>query len=564
MAEKLSSFSVISSATAKRKAANGIPDLASLRVLVIDPVAEIRSTVGMTLGQYGTSHIDHASNSSEALASIHRIKYDLILCEYDLGKGQDGLFLFDEARRHDLLKPSCVFIVVTAERRAQKVLGAAELSPDTILLKPFTGEMLYSRILAALQKKVRFKLVDEAIIAHDFLNAIQLCAQAAKASNEYAGEFLRLKIHLLLRIGDWAGVREQCRQLLAEQDLPWAKMALGKALYQLKSHAEAMIVFKGIIAEHEHALEAYDWLARTYQALHDDQNAQATLQRAVAMSPYVVSRQRQLGEVALKSGDLATAENAMQETVRLSRFSFSRNPGDYGQLADIQISRGDISAARRTLTEVRKEFKDPQAGLLADALDADICIRQGDTDTAQKHLSSALIRLRQLEQPPALAVGLTLAKACFNQQQHASAENIVRNMLKNSHDDLSLAANITTLYQQQGLPEKAEQLIKENMAGIIALNNEAVRLARSGDLAGAAKRFILAATDMPDNLQVLLNTVNALLAYTNQHGWQPEWMQLSSNYLRRINELDPVNGRGLQLQEYFRKTKQRYGISPEF
>ena len=69
---------------------------------------------------------------------------------------------------------------------------------------------------------------------------------------------------------------------------------------------------------------------------------------------------------------------------------------------------------------------------------------------------------------------------------------------------------------------------------------------------------------MPDNLQVLLNTVNALLAYTNQHGWQPEWMQLSSNYLRRINELDPVNGRGLQLQEYFRKTKQRYGISPEF
>ncbi|AZN36983.1 hypothetical protein [Iodobacter ciconiae] len=156
---------------------------------------------------------------------------------------------------------------------------------------------------------------------------------------------------------------------------------------------------------------------------------------------------------------------------------------------------------------------------------------------------------------------MALAKACFNQQQEALAEVVVRDLLRNSHDDLNLAAKITTLYRQHGHQDQAEQLIKENSASIVALNNEAVKMARSGDLAGAAELFIRAATDMPGNIQVLLNTVNALLAYSNQHGWHQEWMQLSHNYLLRIHNLDPGNGRGLQLREFFRKTKQRYDIS---
>ncbi|AZN36982.1 response regulator [Iodobacter ciconiae] len=368
-------------------------------MLIIDPIAETRRNISMTLGQYGTSHIDHASNSTEALASMKKLKYELILCEYDLGKGQDGLFLFDEARRLDLLKTSSIFIVISAERQAQKVLGAAEQSPDAILLKPFTGEMLYSRVFSVLQKKIRFKLVDEAIMAHDFLTAIQLCSKAANTRAEYTQDFLRLKIHLLLRISDWVSVRDQCRQLLVEQELPWAKIALGKSLYQLKSYPEALTVFKTIINEHKHSLEAYDWLARTQQAIGEDAAAQETLKQAIHKSPFVASRQRQLGEVALKSGDLATAESALLETVKIARHSFVRNPADYGLLADVQISRGNVSAAKLTVEEIRKDFKDPQVNVLADALDADIYMHQGEPEKAQNQLKTALNQLAQLTLP---------------------------------------------------------------------------------------------------------------------------------------------------------------------
>ncbi len=66
---------------------------------------------------------------------------------------------------------------------------------------------------------------------------------------------------------------------------------------------------------------------------------------------------------------------------------------------------------------------------------------------------------------------------------------------------------------------------------------------------------------MPNNLQMLLNTVNALLALVNQEGRHEIYMKHASDLLNRINTLDPISGRGLQMAEIYRKTKRRYGMS---
>ena len=92
------------------------------------------------------------------------------------------------------------------------------------------------------------------------------------------------------------------------------------------------------------------------------------------------------------------------------------------------------------------------------------------------------------------------------------------------------------------------------------LNNEAVHLAQAGDLTAAAERFLAAIEDMPNNLQVLLNTVNALLALVNQQGWHATYMQHATDLLARIATIDPASGRGLQLAEIYRKTKRRFGM----
>ncbi len=539
--------------------AGEVADLSALRFLVVDSMPTMRATTCAQLGNFGAGQIEYASHAGDALGMIRRDDYDVILSEYDLGTGFDGLYLFEEARRHGLLKASCVFMIITAERRAARVIGAAELAPDAIVLKPYTGQTLYSKLMRAIRAKARLRPIDEAILAHDFLLAIRLCQNRIDANDEDASALRRLKIHLLLRVGDWAVVRDLCRETLAQADLAWARMALGKALYHLNGFEEAQTVFQGVIAEHELVMEAYDWLARTQSALGDAADALETLQRAAVRSPYVVGRQRDLGELAWRNGDLAVAETAMAETVRLARYSFWRDAGDWGRLAEVQLARGDNAGARRSAAEIRKEFRESPAMALADALDADIWLKLGDKQKARQALDQSLQELAVLLTPPPADIGLAVASACMNQQRFEAGEKLVRTVLKNRHDDPALHVRVNDVFRRAGREEQGQRLIEETAQNIVTLNNEAVRLAQAGELAAAAEQFIKAVADMPANTQVLVNAANALLAFVNRQGWHDTYMRRAAEYLERAKEINPDNGRALQLAEIYRRTCQRYG-----
>lgn len=535
--------------------------LGRLSMLVIDSVPDMRAATCSMLRDFGVGDIDYATRSGEALGMLRRKQYDVVLSEYDLGHSFDGLYLFEEARRHGFLKASCVFLIVTGERRASRVIGAAELAPDAIVLKPFTGDMLYGKLLRAIERKERFRAIDEAVLAQNYLQAIMLCDAQMQAAGQEEPLYQRMKIHLQLRVGDWTAARDGCRALLVQRDLPWARMALGKALYSLAQYEEARVVFQGVIAEHELVMEAYDWLARAQLAAGDGAAAQETLRQAALRSPFVVSRQRALGDVAWRNGDLAVADAALAETVRLARYSFAPDPGDYGRLAQVQIARGDTLAARRTAATLRREFKEPPSTVLADALDAEVWLKHGDKTRAREALETALHGMATYLVPPPPEVGLAVAQACFSQQRFEAGEKLVRNVLKNYHEDEALQRRVGELYRQVGREEMAERLIEETSQSVVALNNEAVRLAQEGALAEAAERFAKAVAEMPANQLVLLNAANALLAYVNQAGWHDTYMRQAAEYLERVREHNPLNGRALQLAEIHRRTCQRYGRS---
>lgn len=540
---------------------SGFPDLAGQRCLVIDPMPDMRSVMGSALQSLGANRIDHAAKATLALGQIRQHQYDLILSEYDLGHGQDGLFVFEEARRHALLKASCVFVVVTGERRAPKVMSAAELAPDAIVLKPFTTDALVERLARALYRKQRLRPIDEAILARDFLRAIRLCDSGIEGGGEDEAAFLRMKIHLLLRVADWAGVRDLARTLLAQYDWPWVRMALGKALFQLNQYGEAKVLFQGVISEHELVMEAYDWLARSQSAEGDDKAALETVTRAAQRSPYVIGRQREMGELAWRNDDLGLAEQALTETVRLARYSFWRDAADFGRLAEVQSARGDFGTARRTIAEIRREFPQAANAIMADALDANIFLAQGEKQKARHLLEQSITAAGTLDSPLPPAVGLILSGACIAQQRHEKGEEIALAILRNRHDDPELNARLTDQFKRAGRADVAERLIRNTAQSIVELNNEAVRLAQQGELAASAERFVRAVAEMPANIMILLNAVNALLAYVNQSGWHETYMEYAGEYLRRAQTLDPESGRALQLAEIARRTRRRFGVS---
>ena len=198
--------------------------------------------------------------------------------------------------------------------------------------------------------------------------------------------------------------------------------------------------------------------------------------------------------------------------------------------------------------------------MMADVLEIDILLKMGNKTKARTELDQVLQTVGSLPEPPGIAVGLALSRACLAQNRTQEAEQLTRQVLKSRHDDPQLAARVTRIFKEHGREDDALRLIESTAADIVELNNQAVMLAQGGDLAGSAERFLAAVKDMPDNLQVMLNAVNALLALVNRQGWHASYMQHAHDLLQRIQSQEPTNGRALQLAEIFRKTQRRFGV----
>lgn len=534
-------------------------DYSRLLFLVVDPAKEMRGAMTMTLSSMGASKVIFATRMGDALSQIQKHDVDIILCEYDLEHSADGLHLLEEIKHRNLSKQSTVFMIVTAERRAQNVIGAVEQAPDDYLLKPFTGEALSKRLDKAIRKKLEFRCVDESMRNNEYLRAIEECNLRIGNRDEYTLDFMKLKGRLSLMIGDFQGAKQVYTSVLAARPIPWAKMGLGKAEYHLKNLATAEHQFKEVLETNGQVMEAYDWLAKTHTAQAEYAAAQAILQNAVNLSPTIVNRQKALGDVAHKNKDFDVAEQALRDTITLAKYSFWRDAGDYAQLSKVQLDKGDVDAAKKTVSEVRRDFKqDPQAAMLSYVMEANVSQKLGDPVAAKLALDMAEKQLTVLGDKVPDQYALEFAEACYKGGRDEAASAVVKKILKNNHENPDLLAKVEGLFETLGNPDLGSQLINQTTQDIVDLNNQAVTMAKGGDLEGAVQLFIQAVNDMPANVHVSLNAVNALLAYVNTKGWHASYMQLAKEYLERIRKADPNNGKFQKLGETYKATLRRY------
>ncbi|MDR3428818.1 response regulator [Silvimonas sp.] len=532
-----------------------------VRALVIDRASEMRSALGMALAEAGVATIDYASKQTAALGYIQNHSYDVVLCEYDLGGGQDGVHLFEACQQHHLLKPSCIFMMVTGERRHAQVMSAAELVPDGYLLKPFSTADLIMRLARAQRRKAGFRTIDNAVRAGDYLGAISACdREMAERPPAEIDDFMRMKTQLQLRLGEHADAAQTSESALALRNSAWARLGLGKAQFGLKDYAAARGSFETVKQEHELALESYDWLARTLTAQGDITGAQTVLGEAVQRSPLAAQRQCALGRLAERNGELDVAEAALTQALNLSRGSFWPDLSLYCELSRVQLERGDIGGARRTAQRLRRESGGGEnVETICELIEAAVLEKLDDRKNSAELFEHACETLRAQEDPLP-GVLIEAARQAYTRRRQEAGATLVRTALRSASEDSAILSSVESLYQSLGEPQTGQALIAEVARDITALNNEAVAAVRNGDLAGASQMFINALQSRNGNIQLLLNAVNTLLSCVNQQGWNEQYIELAQSYLVRARKLDPTNGKARQLADALRRTRTRFGI----
>ncbi|WP_018152838.1 response regulator [Leeia oryzae] len=538
----------------------GEPDFTTATYLIIDSVPEMRNALSMTLASFGANKVEFASRLTDAISRIQRTEFDVILSDLSLGHPFDGLYLLEEIKTRNLLKQSAVFMIVTAEARAQNVLSAVEQAPDDYLLKPFTGETLRQRLEKAFYKKQAFRVVDDAVLKHDYLSALTECNRRIDDNDPYMIDFMKLKGRLCLLTGDALEARKTYEEVLRIRPIPWAQMGLGKSLYKQNDYQKAQRVFESIISENQYAMEAYDWLANCMEARQDTLGAQAMLQKAVNLSPAIIGRLRRLGDIAKVNEDWERVAKAYESSIEYGKYSFHHDPLDYAHLSQAQLAQGDDASAEKTLSQVKRAFATPEADLLASTMECQIAIKKHDFARAEKQIQHALEQYQNLADKAPEAVAVELAGACYAAHLPEQGDKIVQQVVKNHDDKPQLMRHVEHMFRAANRQSEGQRLIEANAQDVVEMNNAAVRMAQSGDLEGAVQHFLSVLSERPNNLTVMINATNALLAYVAKNGWHDNYMALAHDYLNHIRTQDPTNGKYQRLMALYRQLQQKFGV----
>ena len=322
-------------------------DFVDKKFLVVDDFPEFRTAIKRMVEAFGGKDIDTASNGEDAIAKIKAKRYDVILCDYNLGDGKDGQQVLEEAKYTKVVKESQIFIMLTAENTAEMVMGALEYEPDSYLVKPFNKEMVHARLMKTISKKRELEHIYKAIENNKLEEAIKMCDECISAGGKLALPSLKIKGQLLIKLEKYQDAIELYKSVLDLKEFPWALMGIGKSNFLSKKYQEAIEYFEKIIQQSSVNVEGYDWIAKTQTALEDYRNAQTTLEKAVRLSSKAIIRQQNLADLSYRNEDFEVSEKAYKNAVSLGKHSCYARPEDFLKYTELLITRSKTETNER-------------------------------------------------------------------------------------------------------------------------------------------------------------------------------------------------------------------------
>lgn len=537
-------------------------NFAEKRVLIIDDHPGMRSSMRAILSGFGVVLIEMSGTANDGIRRLQAKTFDIIVCDYFLGDSSDGQQLLEQLRRNNLISLSTIFIMVTAERVYEKVVSAVELAPDDYLIKPFSGEVLRSRLERIMAKKLAFAAIYNLLENGKLAEATQLCKELTKHQNKYTIDVLRLLAELYVTQGKFDEAQDVYQQVVALRAVPWARMGLATMFHYKNRHHEAEELLEEVIDEAPEYMAAYDLLSKVCESQEKNERAQQVLERAVAASPLIAHRQKEMGQLAMRNGDMEAAEKAFESVVERGKTSFFRSADDYANLSRVQMERGKTKEALNTLRDVRTSFNgSPEAEFTASVMESLVHQKAGDTAASAKALETALTLQKTNQIAADENLSLDLAKSCFAHGKDEEAKGLIENLVRNNHDSVALIQKAKQIFEEAGKGAEGSAIVDGSVKEIIQLNNQGVLKAKEGDLDGSVRLLTEAAEKMPGNLQIILNAAQALLVHIDQRGWNEGYMDSARRYMDTARIKSAAHPKLLTISKLAVEVTKKYGVA---
>lgn len=533
--------------------------LTDIRVLLVEPQQGMRASIHNMLNLCGVTKIEHAISSSTALSFIKNKYFDLILCEYELGLGQDGQQLLEDIRHHKLAPLSTIFFMVTAERSQEKVVSTAELAPNDYLLKPFTHDELLERISRAIKKRSLFIDVYRLMDRGEYQSAIKECLIKESQHRREKTDFMRLRAELHILSGEPDAAEPIYKQLTETRPVAWARLGLAHSIHLQGRFDEAEVILKNLVAENGTYMDAFDLLAKNHELVGQLTSAKDVLAQAVEVSPHGVRRLRKLGEIALATGDFQTAEANLKKVVSKVKFSEFKDPEDHVNLVNALIQNGHIDQAKTIVRDLEKSMADKLKTPACKAISAALIHAKNSDPRLKIELTNAVEASRE-NIGLSTNMKLELAKNCLENDMKDEASEVILEVMRNSINNNEMQRAID-VFENVGQGELGKTLADQSRSEVITLVSAGVKKAKQGDYIGAVELMSSAVKKMPNNPQVVTNAALAYLKCMENQGWEHTLAQQARSLIESSCKLDPTNARNAPLRKLYEDLRKKYGMT---
>lgn len=534
------------------------------RILIVDDLVEARSSLKKMLTILGASQPDTATDGREAIEFIMDRDYDIVLSDYNLGKGKDGQQILEEARYANRLRASALFILVTGENALDMVMGALEYEPDNYITKPFTLNMLRERLIRIMTIKEQLQPVDEAIDARDNMLAISRAESLLGKNKKLLLPLTRSLGKLYIREKRYQDALDIYSSLLNNRSISWARLGQAICIHYLGDSKSALALIDQTLIAHPLYVQCYDWSARILRSLGRNEEAQKQLQKAVTISPKAVLRQMELGRIAYENGDFPVAEAAFEQAMKLGRHSCYKSSKNYLQFAqcarqllkpgDSREQRARADRAFKAIEELRQDYAGQRAVMF------ETCIVEGKTYGVLKNEDKARASANRAEELLAQMPNATsehklqMTEAFIDTSQHVKAKKLIKKLRAEGLENDGIE-------KLQLLEDSLNRVaIREYTA---ELNDRGVRHYEKSEYAEAVKVFDEAASYEEAGISVLLNAIQAKISLIENTQVDVSHLKDCHRYFQRIGPMgdqDERFERYERLRNSFSRLKRAAGF----
>jgi CheY-like chemotaxis protein len=527
------------------------------RVLIIDDMSTMRMAIKGMLIYTGVKDIDTAAHGDDALMQMRNQRYDIIICDYNLGSGKNGQQVLEQAKHDKLIGYSTIFIMITAENSANMVMGAVEFRPDDYLTKPINKEILKTRLVNAIEKKSELEPVDRLVRGGEYEKALALCNHHIAAKPSYLSDLLKIKADIALRFDDLKTAEEVYQGVISRRRLPWALTGLAQVFYKKQEFQQATELLNEVVSEDPAYMEAHDLLAQCHMAIGNTQAAQQSLLQAVEISPFSILRQTSLGEIALKNGDTSTAEKSYRSAIGIGRNSIYKSTDNYTHLAQILADTGSGREALRVLKGMKSDYPGDNVVALQSAITESRVYTSLSMEGAAKTAREAAEKLfTNIQENVPNKLALDVASMQMESGKPDAAMGILGTLARNNHEDNQVIEAINTLIHRSGMESGAAELIDAARKEIKDLNNRAVRLFRDGNLLEAMEIFRILGDKAPANRTINMNSSRIHIEAAKRGVDKAHSLALARQALDKISDTSPENEKYHQMVKEYRQLAQ--------